>query len=269
MGKIKRYFKEGETFRDKPFFPSNKNGMPIPEFLSLYRNNKELKGKDCLYLITVYLKAYGRYSKVGLCTDIGTRMSFYRTSWWPIIDHARIHGLWLKKGNNTRKAEAGGAKKPATVVYRAEQRVHDEVLAHGFEMMGEWARVSVNQMVKWLNLFHFGSLTADPQEKADGHGMAVFLFTDTHEMIRVDDEFVNADELAENVVGTRVRKKSKRQLESEGQPEEKEDEPAEEKEDEPPEEPAPLPAKRQRVRSKKQKEADEARQLESSAAVRG
>ncbi len=69
-------------------------------------------------------------------------------------------------------------------------------------------------MVQWINLFHCGSLASVPPQKSDGHGMEAYLFSNTLKMIRIEDTFVSAAGLAENRVVERVRKKSRRQAES-------------------------------------------------------
>ena len=56
---------------DREFFPSPKNGMPLKYWMAHY--GKEFDGKAGLYLISVYLKSYARFSKVGLATNLKTR----------------------------------------------------------------------------------------------------------------------------------------------------------------------------------------------------
>jgi hypothetical protein len=208
------YTKPGDTVNDHEFYPSPKNGMPLKYWMTHF--GKEFDGRAGLYLISVYLKAYSRFSKVGLATNLKTRFFFYQTAWWPVMAHARIHGVWLKKADRTQKSDWTGSGLPNTILVKAEARIHAEITANGFEMHGEWAQVSVNQMVKWLNLFHFGSLTSTPPEEWDGHGMEAYLFTNTLKMIIIEDTFVSAAELYENRKGDRTRKKSQKQREADG-----------------------------------------------------
>ena len=110
---------------------------------------------------------------------------------------------------------------PGTILKKSEKRIHDKIEEYG-DMEGEWtpSHVSVNQVCKWLNEFHFG--TTDPPLVSDGLGLEAYYFTDEahgNAMIRVEDRFVNSADIEEIRTGRQPaqRKKTKRQLESEEQ----------------------------------------------------
>ena len=193
----RKYYKKDETERQDQFYPSNTNGCPIWYFMKNFA--KLFQGKAGVYCISVFMPSYRRFIKIGISTNMAVRMNHYQTALFPIWKHARIHALFIKRSDRIqqRDFDEGGAMPSA--LKRAEKRIHDELLSRKIDHCGpEWFHVSVNEAVKIMALFHFGS--KELGERADGHNCEAYIFgglEDKYEMIRVEDDFINAIELAE------------------------------------------------------------------------
>ena len=209
----RKYYKAGETSRDTEFFPSNKNGMPIWYFMKHHSNS--FRGRAGLYLISVYMPSYRRFVKIGLSTNLQARFAYYQTAMFPIWNHARIHAIYVKRADRIEKSNWTEGKAVPTALKKAEGRVHDELLERGFDHCGpEWFNCSVNECVKIMSLFHFGTL--EPPTRADGHLCEAYIFSET-DMIRVEDDYVNISQLAEPKTTGRPTKLTAKMKESKAQ----------------------------------------------------